>query len=172
MRGKREKVDLICRVDQDELGIQEDEFDDLKQLFQMFDMDQDGILNLVEAQHTLCCVGFRATATQVKSLVAGVGVDQTHFSLSFNEYLSLVAMHRKADPTEESLLDVFLSIDINATGRIPESTFIQLMKKKQVPEEDVQEMLEEYRKLKITKPDEEIPGAQIYYHEFIKMLQQ
>merc|ERR1711970_1683871 len=95
MRGKREKVDLICRVDQDELGIQEDEFDDLKQLFQMFDMDQDGILNLVEAQHTLCCVGFRATATQVKSLVAGVGVDQTHFSLSFNEYLSLVAMHRK-----------------------------------------------------------------------------
>ena len=31
----------------------------------MFDIDQDGILNLVEAQHTLCCVGFRATAQQV-----------------------------------------------------------------------------------------------------------
>ena len=50
MKGKKEKVDLICRVDQvgwilllflildmskDELGIQEDEFEDLKQLFQV-----------------------------------------------------------------------------------------------------------------------------------------
>ena len=52
MKGKREKCDLICRIDQvyelnncfgifslkvcqDELGILEDEFDDLKQLFQV-----------------------------------------------------------------------------------------------------------------------------------------
>ena len=37
---------------------------------------------------------------------------------------------------------MFRSIDIHDTGRIPESTFIQLMKTKQVPEEDVHEMLE------------------------------
>ena len=34
------------------------------------------------------------------------------------------------------------SFDVQATGRIPESMFVQLMKTKQVPEEDVQEMLQ------------------------------
>ena len=64
--------------------------------------------------------------------------------------------------------------------------FVQLMKTKQVPEEDVQEMLEgeeklpkeyelklifsEYKKLDFTKPEQhppiegEVPEEQIYYH--------
>ena len=88
----------------------------------MFDIDQDGILNLIEAQHTLTCLGFRANAEQVinsilvasniliqvKSLVAKVGVDQTHFSLSFNEYLTLISVERNEDATENSLLHAFL----------------------------------------------------------------
>ena len=35
MRGKREITEYICKVDQDELGILEDEFDDLKDLFKV-----------------------------------------------------------------------------------------------------------------------------------------
>ena len=31
----------------------------------MFDIDQDGILNLIEAQHVLMCIGFRANREQV-----------------------------------------------------------------------------------------------------------
>ena len=80
MKGKREITEYICKVDQDELGILEDEFDDLKDLFkvvtifgltltprsssQMFDVDQDGILNLMEAQHVLGCLGFRGTSAE------------------------------------------------------------------------------------------------------------
>ena len=33
MRGKTEKIELICRVDQDELGFDEDDFEDMKSLF-------------------------------------------------------------------------------------------------------------------------------------------
>ena len=65
------------------MGYVEDEFDDLKELFkvskhfsqleqssklfklQMFDCDQDGILNLMEVQHVLRCIGFRANVEQV-----------------------------------------------------------------------------------------------------------
>ena len=60
----------------DELGILEDEFDDLKDVFkvytymlnlntiqqfvvEMFDVDEDGILNLMEAQHVLKSLGFK-----------------------------------------------------------------------------------------------------------------
>ena len=33
MKGKQENIELICRVDQDELGFNEDDFEDLKALF-------------------------------------------------------------------------------------------------------------------------------------------
>ena len=33
MKNKKEKIELICRVDQDQLGFQEDDYDDLKALF-------------------------------------------------------------------------------------------------------------------------------------------
>ena len=33
MRGKTEKVELICKVDQDELGFDDDDFEDMKSLF-------------------------------------------------------------------------------------------------------------------------------------------
>lgn len=33
MKNKKEKIELICRIDQDELGFQEDDYDDLKALF-------------------------------------------------------------------------------------------------------------------------------------------
>ena len=35
MKNKKEKIELICRIDQDELGFQEDEFDDLKDVFKV-----------------------------------------------------------------------------------------------------------------------------------------
>ena len=35
MKNKREITEYICKVDQDELGILEDEFDDLKDLFKV-----------------------------------------------------------------------------------------------------------------------------------------
>ena len=97
----------------------------------MFDVDQDGILNLIEAQHALRCVGFNADADQVKvftnrcrvqnrransncsffkvkAYIYQVSIDKTHFSLSFNEYLTLVSRQRISEPSETALLDVFM----------------------------------------------------------------
>ena len=76
-------------------------------IFQLFDYDKDGILNLKETQRVLKCLGIRATDDQTKAIAGLVSCDKTGFSVSFNEYLSLVSMQRRAEPDEESLLDVF-----------------------------------------------------------------
>ena len=44
---------------------------------------------------------------QIKRLVGEVSVDKTHFSLSFNEYLTLISNNRRAKPTEVNLIDAF-----------------------------------------------------------------
>ena len=85
MKGKTEKIELICRIDQDELGFNEDDFDDMKALFlvrtnkykraktfyllQLFDFDQDGVVSMKEAMGMLRCVGFRADEEQVSQNV-------------------------------------------------------------------------------------------------------
>ena len=44
---------------QDDLKIDDDEFDDLQSLYQLFDLDKDGILNFKEYEKLLRCLGYR-----------------------------------------------------------------------------------------------------------------
>ena len=76
-------------------------------VFQLFDYDKDGILNLKETQRVLKCLGLRTTEDQTRALSCLVSADTSGNSLSFNEYLRLVSMQRRKDPDEESLTDVF-----------------------------------------------------------------
>ena len=40
-------------------------------------------------------------------MVSSVGVDISHHSLSFNEYLSLVSRKRREEPSDQGLLAAF-----------------------------------------------------------------
>ena len=90
----------------------------------MFDVDEDGVLNLMEVQHVLRCLGFKGFDEKsvcfskmsqklimifwkIKRIVAEVTIDQTHHSLSFNEYLTLISNNRRAQPSEANLIDAF-----------------------------------------------------------------
>ena len=44
---------------EDELKIDDDDFDDLQSLFMLFDLDKDGILNFKEYEKLLRCLGYR-----------------------------------------------------------------------------------------------------------------
>jgi len=186
-----EKVELLVKVELDELGINEDEFDDLQSLFQLFDYDKDGILNLRETQKLLRCLGFKANEEQTRAMIGQVSVDTRQASLSFNEYLRLVSCQRRADPDETTLLAVFETFDPANTGRIPEIQFRKIMSSKvnfinivtftiftkaTIPDEEVEEMLAEYRKLEIVRDDAasnaSSGSSSIFYKEFISMLQQ
>ena len=94
---------------------------------------------------------------KIKRIVAEVTIDQTHHSLCFNEYLTLISNNRRAQPSEENLIDAFglvtlqksmlkdfcySNFDTGNTGKISMQMFIQILKTKEVPERDIQEMLE------------------------------
>ena len=91
--------------------------------------------------------------------MAEVSVDKTHHSLSFNEYLTLISVNRRAQPTENALLDAFMwemreqsdepilnisifsNFDPENVGTISEELFRQILKTKDVPERDINEMI-------------------------------
>ena len=177
VKKNKKKIEYITRVNLEELGITTDEFDDLQALFMLFDYDRDGILSFKESQVLLRQLGFRPSEEQAKSMLSAVSADTTGFSVSFNEYFTLISLQRRAAPDESSLLDVFLSFDPENTGKIREDQFRKVMGgKSEVSETDVEEMLAEYRNLDAVK-DMECNGETeqekyIHYKEFIAMLRQ
>ena len=51
---------------QDELKIDDDAFDDLQSLYELFDRDRDGILNCKEFEKLLRCLGYRLPGKNIK----------------------------------------------------------------------------------------------------------
>ena len=116
---------------QDALKIGDDEFEDLQSLYQLFDLDRDGILNFKEYEKLLRCLGYRLNGKpwytqqrliwlsfhacvfccileeQARILAKTVSVDKTNCSVSFNEFLKLMSVQQEAEPDHETLVDVF-----------------------------------------------------------------
>jgi len=147
-KKKSEKIEYIVRVDLEELKINDDEFDDLQSLFILFDLDKDGILNFKEYEKLLKCLGYRLNESQAKMLASVVSVDKTNYSVSFNEFLTLMSHQQESEPDHETLVDVFESFDREGLGKISEKCFKDLLKSKEdISEEEINEMLEEYYRL-------------------------
>merc|ERR1711892_1019828 len=130
-KKKQKKVDLILRVDLDSLSISDDEYDDLVCLFQLYDRDQDGILNTREMKKVLTCLGFRLSEEQVLSMARKVSCDHQGYSVSFNEFLTLVSKQRREEPDQYDLLGIFRSLDPKNSGEISLEKLRKIMKNKE-----------------------------------------
>ena len=94
----------------------------------------------------------------MSDMVKSVGVDKTCYSLSFNEYLTLVSLKRREEPRDNSLLSSFRSVlitkfsskiflldslfDKDKSGTISCELFRQILKTKHVSDGDIAEMIE------------------------------
>ncbi|CAB4062985.1 CALM [Lepeophtheirus salmonis] len=147
-KKKADKIEYIVRVNLDKLKIDDDEFDDLQSLYMLFDLDRDGCLNFKEFEKLLRCLGYRCTEEQAQEMATTVSVDTTMFSVSFNEFLTFMSKQQETEPDEETLIDIFTSLDKDNTGKISESSFRQIMKgKDDCSEEDIDDMLKEFYRL-------------------------
>ena len=50
---------------------------------------------------------FLGRVIKAKTMASQVSVDVTGFSVSFNEYLRLISIQRRAEPDEDKLMEVF-----------------------------------------------------------------
>ena len=71
MKKKKENIEYIVRVNLKELGIDETSFDELQELFRMFDNDKDGVLSLKEFEKILSVLGRSGMVFVIKQLIIG-----------------------------------------------------------------------------------------------------
>ena len=55
----------------------------------------------------LRCLGLVTDDERMAAMVSSVGVDTSHHSLSFNEFLSLVSRQRREEPSDQGLRAAF-----------------------------------------------------------------
>ena len=117
---------------------------------------------------------FKATEDNAKKIADSISADKTEFSVSFNEYLSLMGNQNKLqEPPADALLECFEMFDTKKSGRLTEAQFRRILRGK-VAEEDweVEEMLAEYRKVHVHQVPQTPEGEEyIDYKNFVAMLQ-
>ena len=120
-------------------------------------------------------VVFPATEDNAKKVARDISVDESEFSVSFNEYLSLMGKQNKSsEPSSEALLECFEIFDRNGTGRISEVHFRSIMRGSLGEDAwELEEMLAEYRRLHLGSNPVTPQGEEyIDYNKFVRMLQQ
>merc|ERR1712012_1507910 len=75
VKKKKELIEYIVRVNLKDLVIDETNFDELQELFKMFDNDKDGILSLKEFEKILSVLGRSATEDNAKKIAASISAD-------------------------------------------------------------------------------------------------
>ena len=92
--------------------------------------------------------------SKAKSMAGAVSVDVTGFSVSFNEYLKLISIKRRAEPDQDSLTEVFRLFDPHNTGQIEEEQFRKILSSKEgITEEDIEEMVGGTKQKKVKESD-------------------
>ena len=103
-----------------------------------------------------------------------VSVDHTLFSVSFNEFLTLIGKQKTSTAFSDVLLDTFDLFDHEKTGKIAEDVFRKIVARKFGGDSsDIEEMLREYRRIH-TRSDPQTPVGEEYidYRKFVCMLEE
>jgi len=174
IKKKKEVVEYLVRVDLDRMGIDENQFEEMKELFKMFDADRDGVLSIKEFERLMAVLGRAASEDKARKFALTVSVDTAECSVSFTEYLNMMANQRNDEPTPESLLEAFEVFDKEGLGRISEAHFRKIMRGKFGEDTgELDEMMNEYRRVHCCSVPETPEGKKyIDYKKFVDMLQQ
>mmetsp|Transcript_8435 Transcript_8435/g.17408 ORF Transcript_8435/g.17408 Transcript_8435/m.17408 type:complete len:151 (+) Transcript_8435:119-571(+) len=109
-------------------GLSEDEVADLKEAFNMFDIDGDGTITLVELKKVMKSLGQNPTDKELRQMIESVDDNGDH-EIDFQEFLILMSSKKgNNDDPDKELRDAFRVFDEDGNGTISRSELKKLMK--------------------------------------------
>jgi len=131
IRGKggviKEQYDLIVNIDLDVWQLSKEVVADLKEVFMLFDKDEDGVLSFPELEVVMKNLGQVPTETELLRMVREVSEDKVYDTIEFNEFLQMISKQRASPVGLEDLVDAFRIFDTEDDGRIPLRDFRKAM---------------------------------------------
>ena len=104
----------------------EEQRNELKEAFSLFDRDGDGTITLPELKVVMKSMGQNPTEEELKEMM--LEVDQnSNMEVDFEEFLILMAKKLKEGEMDEELIEAFKTFDKNNNGYITESELKAVM---------------------------------------------
>ncbi|XP_023328146.1 uncharacterized protein LOC111701199, partial [Eurytemora carolleeae] len=147
VRGKngiiREEHDLLVFVDPDECYLTPSMITDLKEVFMLFDKDEDGVLIFPEIETVMKLLGLRPTDAELLYLVRQETEDRSYDTLEFNEFLKMLGKHFLGPVTRDKLLEAFRFFDKDEDGMIPIDELRNILTRlgERMPRKDLEELM-------------------------------
>ena len=136
--------------------------EELREYFDMFDRDGDGLVNKIDLGNILRCIGYEQNEQDIIEWISEFDEDGDK-KINFEEFISLMIRYLIGNDVEDELIEAFKIFDKGGNGMITvnELKHVMMTLGEKLPEEEVDEMIKE------ADPNNE---GVIHYSEFAKVL--
>lgn len=143
-------------------SLTDEKMSELREAFEMFDRDKDGLINSKELGNILRSLGHEPSEQELTDMINEIDGDADG-KIDFNEFIDLMLKRAKDSDIEEELIEAFRIFDKESEGLISSSEFrhIMLTLGEKLSEDEVDEMIKE--------ADSRGEGV-INYKDFVKIM--
>ena len=110
-------VPTVGLIMSDSSPLTEDQVAEFKEVFSLFDRDQDGSITSKELETVMRSLGQNPTEHELQDLINDVDSDQDG-SIDFNEFLAMMSKKLKETDFDEEIKEAFKVFDKNGDGYI------------------------------------------------------
>ncbi|XP_075255144.1 neo-calmodulin-like [Convolutriloba macropyga] len=149
-------------VNHKDYGISNEKFNDIKEMFKMYDKNGDGRISKGELMLTMQLIGANPTKDEVENMIREVDTDGNGY-IEFKEFVQFAKVYLLNRDPEKELRDAFKVFDRNGDGVLDASEISKIMRSmgERLSEREIQAMINE--------ADRNGDGK-IDIDEFVKML--
>jgi calmodulin len=114
------------------------------EVFEMFDTDQSGAIDLKELQEAVASIGLNPSESELKTMMASVSGSEKN-DVSLKEFLKMVVImkNQKGEANELSLQELFEAMDVDKNGYISASDVFKVLEniEETLPADQIYEMI-------------------------------
>ncbi|XP_070492933.1 uncharacterized protein [Chironomus tepperi] len=143
-KNKKKTYELYVKIDLSEYGLTEEQVAEFKEVFMLFDKDEDGSITMAELAVVMRSLGQRPTETELRNMVNDVDQNDNGM-IEFNEFLQMMSKKMREGDSEDELKEAFKCFDKNNDGLISSSELRRVMTNlgEKLTEEEVDDMIKE-----------------------------
>lgn len=115
-KGKPDRIELLVTIDLTMYQLNTEQVAEYKEVFMLFDKDEDGVLSFPELGVVMKSLGQRPSEKKLLTMVRSVSEDKLYDTIEFNEFLQMMSKQQTDDIDIEALMDAFKIFDKDDDG--------------------------------------------------------
>ncbi|XP_008977827.1 centrin-1 [Callithrix jacchus] len=122
----------------------EDQKQEIREAFDLFDVDGSGTIDVKELKVAMRALGFEPRKEEMKKMISEVDKEGTG-KISFNDFLAVMTQKMSEKDTKEEILKAFRLFDDDETGKISFKNLKRVANElgENLTDEELQEMIDE-----------------------------